>query len=717
MNGGRWSVLLVALLVACPLSWLAVESGGFGRTVGGADLYAAFLSKHRYVAETFLAGRLPLWNPYEFTGAPLLGWAQGSVFYVPVPLANMVLPTNLALQVLYHAHIFAAVVATLLYLRRAGIHLLAGAPATALAVACIFNSQGKVGVDHPLLLFSVWLIPVILLAWDALLAGRPGAAALAALSLGIQWLPGYPEVSMDVAVLFLVTAALSRGWTVGRRMAAAVGLLATGALIAGIQLVPLAEAVSQSARLEWPGWAVSLSAFGVQSARGLFAEGLARYGMGGLFCIVLGILTGAGRRRVWTACLCWTVFATNRPFVFLYDFPPYSALRFAWAWDMIEAFFAGCLVAAGLQAAFARRSQHHRWTAAAVGGALAAIALVAGERRAAGAAAACAVATVPAVRHGVGGIVPAALVVLHAAGIMSGVGMAFGTVPRHQPPDLEALKPQVELLRSLRESLPNAPRVVSPKELMAGLFLTEEIPSPTGYDPSLPPRRIFRVNQHLGLAAPKTPVWSSLAGSPQVAAAVGIGLVTPRHQDAGRLLKAGYAAHAVMPDGRLVLYRRPVPRFHVVHTVAHAADEEDAFAKFSAPDFDPWTTVILEERVVVADEPAGREPVDEPVALVVDAAERTVLRLTLARAGVLVVADTFFPGWSARIDGEPAELLRANYAFRALVLEPGPHEVELAYRPASLWIGTLLSAAGLCLVVGMTLLGVRRGGDATMPAS
>jgi len=66
--------------------------------------------------------------------------------------------------------------------------------------------------------------------------------------------------------------------------------------------------------------------------------------------------------------------------------------------------------------------------------------------------------------------------------------------------------------------------------------------------------------------------------------------------------------------------------------------------------------------------------------------------------------DTFYPGWRATVDGQAAEIVRANYAFRAVALEAGAHQVVLRYRPRSLIAGTIVS--GAALLAGLLALGV-----------
>jgi hypothetical protein len=69
----------------------------------------------------------------------------------------------------------------------------------------------------------------------------------------------------------------------------------------------------------------------------------------------------------------------------------------------------------------------------------------------------------------------------------------------------------------------------------------------------------------------------------------------------------------------------------------------------------------------------------------------------------LVLSEVWFPGWSCTIDGEPANVLRANFAFRAVAIPAGRHEVVLRYRPLSLWWGTAVSLVTVALM--LTLAG------------
>ena len=50
---------------------------------------------------------------------------------------------------------------------------------------------------------------------------------------------------------------------------------------------------------------------------------------------------------------------------------------------------------------------------------------------------------------------------------------------------------------------------------------------------------------------------------------------------------------------------------------------------------------------------------------------------------MLVFSEVYYPGWTATIDGQPAELGRVNYILRALRVPAGKHQVKLAFFPQS----------------------------------
>jgi len=74
-------------------------------------------------------------------------------------------------------------------------------------------------------------------------------------------------------------------------------------------------------------------------------------------------------------------------------------------------------------------------------------------------------------------------------------------------------------------------------------------------------------------------------------------------------------------------------------------------------------------------------------------------------AGYLVLADVWFPGWGATVDGRPATVYRANYLFRAVEVPAGRSEAVFTFDPASYRWGRLISLATLVALVAASVLG------------
>jgi hypothetical protein len=81
--------------------------------------------------------------------------------------------------------------------------------------------------------------------------------------------------------------------------------------------------------------------------------------------------------------------------------------------------------------------------------------------------------------------------------------------------------------------------------------------------------------------------------------------------------------------------------------------------------------------------------------------ERIAFQTTASVPTVVVVAQTWYPGWRATVDGKPVKIWRANYAFQALEVPAGQHHAELVYQDRAFLLGLFLSGAGLLACVGL----------------
>jgi hypothetical protein len=69
------------------------------------------------------------------------------------------------------------------------------------------------------------------------------------------------------------------------------------------------------------------------------------------------------------------------------------------------------------------------------------------------------------------------------------------------------------------------------------------------------------------------------------------------------------------------------------------------------------------------------------------------------QGGVVVFSEIYYPGWKATIDGQPAEIGRANYILRAMNIPAGKHTIEMRFDPTSLKVTEGIAYTGLILLL------------------
>ncbi|MFA5139375.1 MAG: YfhO family protein [Elusimicrobiota bacterium] len=168
-------------------------------------------------------------------------------------------------------------------------------------------------------------------------------------------------------------------------------------------------------------------------------------------------------------------------------------------------------------------------------------------------------------------------------------------------------------------------------------------------------------------------------------------------------------SHILLEDR--VVVRKPPARALAVFSHEVIFDPQARLDRLLAPDFDPAKAVVFEEDPGSASA-AGTVPLpavpgayEAPgaagsgeVRVVRYASDEVVVSADMSVPGWLVLFDSYYPGWKARVNGKRARVLRADHCFRAVALPAGTSTVRFAYRPASFLIGTLLAAAALACV-------------------
>jgi hypothetical protein len=161
----------------------------------------------------------------------------------------------------------------------------------------------------------------------------------------------------------------------------------------------------------------------------------------------------------------------------------------------------------------------------------------------------------------------------------------------------------------------------------------------------------------------------------------------------------------VAEEGGVRLYRNRacLPRALFVPGIRVIGDRKQIPDVMLSPTFDPRNVVVLEREP----EGLGTNTGDGMADITRYEAQQVVVRVRATRPGMLVLADTWYPGWQARLDHRPVTLYRADYVLRGVVVPAGEHEVEFDFRPATFRIGatvTLITLLGLTLYAGSSML-------------
>ncbi len=150
-------------------------------------------------------------------------------------------------------------------------------------------------------------------------------------------------------------------------------------------------------------------------------------------------------------------------------------------------------------------------------------------------------------------------------------------------------------------------------------------------------------------------------------------------------------------DFKIYNNRTSLPRANLVNSFSVATSAADFSQKFFATDFDPGQKTILFKSVNIGNSPiltyetAGYQTVNPT---------ETLIQTTTADTRLLVISDAYYPGWHATIDDRATDILRANWAFRAIVVPPGEHIVRFVYKPLSLAYGAVITTVtGLVIIV------------------
>ncbi|MBN1317951.1 MAG: YfhO family protein [Anaerolineales bacterium] len=149
----------------------------------------------------------------------------------------------------------------------------------------------------------------------------------------------------------------------------------------------------------------------------------------------------------------------------------------------------------------------------------------------------------------------------------------------------------------------------------------------------------------------------------------------------------------------------PLPRAFMAYNTLTVGSSQEALEIITGSDFDPYKMVVLEKAGELDIEIKLESEID-PQSLENALNNSIRLRTSSPSDGVLVLLDTYYPGWQVFVDGEPGSILPANLAFRGVPLKAGEHMVEFIYRPAGFRLGAALSGSAWLIIGCLFLLAI-----------
>jgi hypothetical protein len=174
--------------------------------------------------------------------------------------------------------------------------------------------------------------------------------------------------------------------------------------------------------------------------------------------------------------------------------------------------------------------------------------------------------------------------------------------------------------------------------------------------------------------------------------------IVTRAEDISRFAAFPKFRHIASPPGSELFENTEVlPRFFLVHQARTVGSLQEARDLISRKQVDLRRTALVDAAIAVAPEGGG----DEVKTLRYEPNEIELSTRT-SSAALLVLSETYYPGWKAWVDDRPTTIYSTDIALRGVVVPAGVHRVRMEFRPLILTIslGISLATAILLLILG-----------------
>ena len=748
-----FAILLLAL--TCAGFYWRILFGGVWMPSGGGDLVSFLWPTYTFAARSLRSGVLPLWNPCLYSGMPFAADNQSGLFYPVNLLVFLIVPklTYFVMELMSVVHVWWAGVGMYILLRTMNARRVS---AFAGALAWMFSDVFVIHFgNYNLIAVAAWL-PLIFAMFRLSLSreageGRSGGlrCALAAGALwGMASLAGHAQMMLFIGLwlggyaLYATFSPFSRNLEKGKAgkgmRAHPLILFAITALVAfafaALMIIPANEMARYTGRagLDYEeAIQYSLPPAGLVGlvVPGLFGRGAGSWspwlrvevGYVGVLTLALAAV-GAALKRKWERPgeRAFLVIATLVAFLlafggysalhgWLYRFVPlFGQLRAPARTVMLADFALAILAGLGLDALMSPLARYARavlqtlsrsigWIAVGLAGiglpvsyfliSLSAYDVGLAHRFS---------SVMNSVMLGVILLVASSLVLAARRGRWTSPACVGAVAVVVLAVDLVVLGSSVDVEKNDPTVGYNHPAVVDFLQRDQDVFRIDSEPAPAWQSDAgamhavadirgiFNPLGLAAYNTYLGGMGPRGSALYNFLNVKYVLAEKG-----KAPDDAGFVL-------AFDGDPQMDVYRNTaaLPRAMLIYKSIPITSGEQAWAAIHQPGFEPAREVVVEGGPALNGTLAGG-------ALTVQRldANDIMLDATTSAPAYVVLSEVYYPGWRAEVDGRAAKILPANFAFRAVYLEPGAHRVRMFFQPAAWTLGLTISAATWCALL------------------
>ncbi|MBO06382.1 MAG: hypothetical protein CMI58_05050 [Parcubacteria group bacterium] len=152
-------------------------------------------------------------------------------------------------------------------------------------------------------------------------------------------------------------------------------------------------------------------------------------------------------------------------------------------------------------------------------------------------------------------------------------------------------------------------------------------------------------------------------------------------------------------DEKVNVYRNKgsLPRAFFLSDYKVISDGQEALEYLRSED-NPMDVVVLDKEPVMFRNGSDEQYNNASVEIKDYSPNKVILNITASSNGILVLSDTFYPGWKAFVDLEETEIMKANTVMRAVIIPKGKHIVKFVYDPVPFNYGLRLGLYTLICV-------------------